>query len=408
MKPKVTVGVSGGIAAYKAVELVRALQNAGFDPHVAMTEAAQRFVTPLTFAAISGHKVMTTLWTGAEVPEAASSIEHIAEAQGTQALIVAPATASVIAKFAHGIADDFLTTLYLALPAETPVIVAPAMNVEMWNHPAVRANVAILRERGVHVVEPEPGYLACGMTGGGRLADIATIVAAIRQPKRDLAGETVLVTAGGTREPIDAVRFLGNRSSGRMGYALAEAAAERGARVILVSAASLPAPEGVDLCPVTSASEMHRAVIDLLDAATVVLKAAAVADFRPVTQEAGKLAREGRRTLELEPTEDIVAEVVRRRQPGTLVVSFSAEMGEDLERAREKMQRKGVDAVVVNDISAPGIGFDSERNAGTLLIGEQAVALPEMSKRAMADRILDEVVRLRLAQAHLRQASHTA
>jgi phosphopantothenoylcysteine decarboxylase/phosphopantothenate--cysteine ligase len=398
----ITVGVCGGVAAYKAVELVRALQNAGFDPHVAMTAAAEEFVRPLTFAAISGHDVMTSLWTGGKVPgdSADSSIEHIEEAQTTGALVVAPATANTLGKMAQGLAEDFLTTLYLALPSRTPVIVAPAMNVAMWEHPAVQANVGILRDRGVIVIEPDAGYLACGMVGSGRLAEIPAIVAAVvsalTEPKHDLKHETVLVTAGGTREAIDAVRFLGNRSSGRMGYALAETAARRGARVMLISAATgLPVPAGVELCPVTTAAEMHRAVVELLPQATIVLKAAAVADYRPVEVESGKLARNGRRTLELEPTEDIAADIVRRRNSGTLVIAFSAEVGEGLERARDKMRRKGVDAMVVNDISAPGVGFDSVRNAGTMLVGDRAIALPEMSKLAMAERILDEVAGLR-------------
>jgi phosphopantothenoylcysteine decarboxylase/phosphopantothenate--cysteine ligase len=401
---KVTVGVCGGIAAYRAVELVRVLQDAGLDPHVVMTAAAEQFVTPLTFAAISGHTVITSLWSGAEVPEGASSgapakssIEHIEQAQTAHALVIVPATANILGKLAHGIADDFLTTMYLATTA--PVIIAPAMNVVMWQHPAVQANVAILKDRGVVFVEPGAGYLACGMEGSGRLAELPVIVAAVTsslEAKKDLAGETILVTAGGTREPLDEVRFLGNRSSGRMGYALAEVARRRGARVLLVSAATgLPVPAGVEFHPVTTAREMHAAVLAHLPATTLVLKTAAVADFRPVQPAPGKIAREAGLILELEPTEDIVEEVVRRKLSGTLVISFSAEVGEDLARARAKMLRKGVDAVLVNDIAAPGIGFDSDRNAGTLLVGDRAIPIPETTKLQMAERILDEAVALR-------------
>jgi len=403
---KVTVGVCGGIAAYRAVELVRALQQADLDPHVVMTEAAEQFVTPLTFAAISGHRVVTSLWTGPEVPEGtpASSIEHIEEAQTTAALIIVPATANILAKLANGIADDFLTTMYLATPA--PVIIAPAMNVVMWNHPAVQANVTALRSRGNTLVEPGAGYLACGMEGSGRLAELPQIVAAVEvalassDKPRDLELETVLITAGGTREPIDGVRFLGNRSSGRMGYALAEEALSRGARVILVSAATaLPVPTGVEFLPVSTAAEMRNAVLTALPRATLVLKAAAVADFRPAQVAPGKLQRTASLTLTLEPTEDIVAEVVARKSPGTLVIAFAAEIPEPgtnaTVRAREKMRRKGVDAIVVNDVSTPGLGFDSDQNAGAMLFADHEIDLPPMSKRHMAARILDQVATLR-------------
>jgi phosphopantothenoylcysteine decarboxylase/phosphopantothenate--cysteine ligase len=398
---KVTLGVCGGVAAYRAVELVRALQKAGFDPHVVMTASAKEFVTPLTFAAVSGHRVIETLWTGGEVPEGASSVEHIEEAQTTGALVIVPATANVLAKLAHGIADDFLTTMYLATPA--PVVIAPAMNVVMWEHPAVRANVKTLRERGIVIVEPGMGYLACGMQGGGRLADLPEIVGAVSRMvaarRWDLEGQTVLVTAGGTREPIDGVRFLGNRSSGRMGYALAEEALARGAKVILVTAAQgIAAPQGAEVIQVATAAEMREAVLEALPRATSVVKAAAVADFRVRQTVEGKLERAVGLTLELEPTEDIVTEVVRRKVPGTIVVAFAAEIpgetGNALARGRAKMLRKGVDAMVVNDVSVAGLGFDSERNAGTLLVGERQVELAPMSKREMAGRILDEVAQL--------------
>ncbi len=411
---KVTVGVCGGVAAYRAVELVRALQTAGFDPHVAMTAAAEQFVTPLTFAAISGHKVITSLWTGAEVPGGASSIEHIEEAQTTGALILVPATASMLGKLAHGIADDFLTTMYLATSA--PVVIAPAMNVVMWEHPAVQANVATLRRRGAIFVEPEPGYLACGMIGSGRLAALPEIVAAVesalKPASKDLELETVLITAGGTREPIDGVRFLGNRSSGRMGYALAEAALARGARVLLISApTALPAPAGAEFVPVSTAAEMRHAVLAALPRATLVLKAAAVADFRPAAPATGKLHRADGLTLTLEPTEDIVAEVVARRAPGTLVIAFAAEIPEPgtsaLVRGRDKLRRKGVDAIVVNDVSQEGIGFDSNENAGTFVTADREIELPRMSKLAISHRILDEASALR-SRVSQRQAAATA
>ena len=422
---KVLLGVGGGVAAYKAAELARLLQKGGVEVQVAMTRAAERFVTPLTFAALPGKPVYTSLWqpsgaggdggTGEGAREFA--IEHIAVAQAVDAVVVAPATADLLAKFAHGLADDFLSTLYLA--ATVPVIVAPAMNVNMWQHPATAANVQVLRERGVQFVEPDQGYLACGMTGAGRLAPVEDIGAAVLRvlawssvaaraatgdlaATKDLAGETVLVTAGGTREPIDPVRFLGNRSSGRMGYALADAAAARGARVILVTAAALPDPAGCTVVRVTTAAEMAAAVFVHLPKATMVIGAAAVADFRVHTVATSKLRRSGMLTLELEPTEDIVAEVVRRRRPATLVVAFAAETaGGNLSTlaaaAWAKLERKGVDAVVANDVSVKGLGFESERNAGLWVTRDRKVVLAEMSKRDMAAQVLDEVVALRAA-----------
>jgi phosphopantothenoylcysteine decarboxylase/phosphopantothenate--cysteine ligase len=317
---RVTVGVSGGIAAYKAAELVRALQHQALEVHVVMTEAAGKFIQPLTFAALTGHNVITGLWDdagGAGVYD--SSIEHISEAQWADALVVAPATANILAKFAHGIADDFLTTLYLA--TTSPVLVAPAMNVNMWEHPATQANLEILRQRGVRVIEPGTGELACGMVGTGRMAEpeaIADAVVNVLGRRRDLAGEVVLVTAGGTREALDPVRFLGNRSSGKMGYALAEAAHSRGAKVILISGPSaLHPPAHCDLVKITTADQMRIAVLERMAEATLIVKAAAVADYRPVTVSEQKLKRTGPMTLELAPTEDILAEVVRRRRPGS-------------------------------------------------------------------------------------------
>jgi phosphopantothenoylcysteine decarboxylase / phosphopantothenate---cysteine ligase len=398
---KVTVGVSGGVAAYKAAELVRALQRQALDVHVVMTEAAQQFVQPLTFASLTGHKVITSLWQGeSDESNLASAIEHIDAAQTTDTLIVAPATANVLAKFAQGIADDFLTTMYLATNA--PVIVAPAMNVNMWNHPATQANLALLEERGVRIVSPDSGYLACGMIGSGRLAENDAIVQAvlgILNHRNDLDGETVLITAGGTREAIDPVRFLGNRSSGKMGYALAEAAAKRGAKVILISApTALRPPVNTEIIPVVTTNEMRAAVLSRLDEATIVIKAAAVADYRPIIRAEQKLKRTGPLTLEFEPTEDILAEVVQRRHDGMLIIGFAAETENAIVHGRDKLLRKGADAIVLNDVSREGVGFDSDRNAVTFLTHQTAIDLPEMSKRELADRILEEVMMLRRPQ----------
>jgi len=396
---KVTVGVSGGIAAYKSAELVRELQKQALDVHVVMTAAAQRFIQPLTFAALTGHKVITGLWApeGSAEGDAASAIEHIEAAQTTDALVVAPATADILAKFAHGIADDFLTTMYLATTA--PVIVAPAMNVNMLEHAATQANLATLAERNVRIVAPVSGYLACGMVGAGRLAENAAIVEAVLSVldhRNDLAGETVLITAGGTREALDPVRFLGNRSSGKMGYALADAARRRGARVILVSApTALRAPANVEMAPVVTTEEMRNAVLSRLDEATIVVKAAAVADYRPRVQAGQKLRRSGPLTLELEPTEDILAAVVERRHTGMLVVGFAAETEDVLAHGRDKLLRKGADAIVLNDVSRAEVGFDSDRNAVTFLTRDRAIELPEMTKQELADHILDEILTLR-------------
>ena len=420
MRSKITVGVCGGIAAYKALDLVRALQQVNLDPHVVMTRAAEEFVRPLTFAALSGHKVITSLWPSAsddaldtQTDSFDSAIEHIAEAQTTQVLIVAPATADTLAKFAHGLADDFLSTLYLATTA--PVVLAPAMNVNMWNHPATQANIEILTRRGAIIVPPGSGYLACGMTGSGRLADtpalVAAVLLALEQPAdasqlvpaheitQDLLDETILITAGGTREPIDPVRFLGNRSSGKMGYALAAAAVARGARVLLVSApTALVPPDGVDLVSVTTAEEMRTAVLDRLAESTAVIGAAAVSDFRPTQVAADKLRRTGSLTLTLEPTPDILAEVALRRPASTLLIAFAAETdaASALDNGRAKLHRKGADAIVVNVVSRPGVGFDSDSNAATLLTPHEEIDLPCMAKSAMADRILDQLLPLRL------------
>jgi phosphopantothenoylcysteine decarboxylase / phosphopantothenate---cysteine ligase len=397
---RVTVGVSGGIAAYKAAELVRELQRNGAEVHVVMTEAACRFVQPLTFAALTGYKVITSLWDDRGTPDPdpeQNGIDHIAEAQWGDALIIAPATANILAKFAHGIADDFLSTMYLA--ATAPVLVAPAMNVNMWNHPATQANLEILRQRGVRVIEPGSGDLACGMVGAGRMAEpeeIAKVVLSVLNRRNDLAGETVLVTAGGTREALDPVRFIGNRSSGKMGYALAEAAQSRGAKVILVSGpTALHPPARCELVKVTTADEMRKAVLDRMQQSTLVIKAAAVADYRPVAVADQKLKRTGPLTLELTPTEDILAEVVRRRRPGQLIIGFAAETEHVMENGRAKLLKKGADAIVVNDVAGEGVGIDSDTNAATFLTPSTAVEMPVMPKRELADRILDEILTLR-------------
>jgi phosphopantothenoylcysteine decarboxylase/phosphopantothenate--cysteine ligase len=406
---KVMVGVSGGIAAYKAAEVVRALQKQALEVHVVMTEAALQFIQPLTFAALTGHKVITSLWPTPDGSDANqdASIEHIAEAQWADALVVAPATAGILAKFAHGMADDFLTTMYLAIDA--PVLVAPAMNVNMWEHPATQANLEILRQRGVKVIEPGSGELACGMVGPGRMAEpefIANAVLNALGRSHDLAGETVVITAGGTREALDPVRFLGNRSSGKMGYALAEAAQSRGAKVILISAPSaLYPPAHCELVKVTTADEMRNAVLARMKEATLVIKSAAVADYRPSIVADQKLKRTGPMTVEFLPTEDILAEVVRQRRPGQLIVGFAAETENSLENGRAKLLRKGVDAIVVNDVSREGVGFDSDLNGATFLTATTAQDLPEMSKRKLADRILDEVVALRRPQSMLVELS---
>ncbi len=397
---KVLVGVCGGVAAYKAAEVVRALQDRGAEVEAALTASAERFITPLTFNALTGKPVHTSLWAPDQSERADGPIEHIAVAQSIDVLLVAPATATTLARFAHGLADDFLSAVYLATQA--PVVLAPAMNVNMWQHPATQANVGLLQARGARLVAPEAGYLACGMTGGGRLAGIDSIVdatlAATSSPAQDLCDETVLITAGGTREAIDPVRFLGNRSSGRMGHALAAAARARGASVILVTASSLPVPQGCEVISVETAEEMGRAMDHSLPRASLLLAAAAVADFRPATPSPAKIRRAGRLTLELEPTPDLVAQAVAHRRPGTLVIAFAAETESLEDNARSKLLRKGADAIVANNVADTAIGFDSERNGGLLLTREDVYPLPVESKRAMADRIFDQVLVLREKQ----------
>lgn len=396
---KVALGVSGGIAAYKAAEIVRLLQDRGIRVQVIMTRAAQEFIRPLTFAALTGEKVITDLFSeGSEAPNVDSAVEHIAVAQSIDALLVAPATANTIASFAHGSATDFLTTLYVATSA--PVVIAPAMNVNMWNHPATQENIEILRRRGVRIVDPGSGYLACGMTGSGRLAENETIVAAAMEAlgaSQELAGETVLITAGPTREKIDPVRYLTNRSSGKMGYALAEGALRRGARVLLVSGPTAITPPGAaELTLVESAEEMRSAVLRLLPDATIVIKTAAVSDYRPRVTAEQKIKRSGEVSLELEPTEDILTEVSRAKT-SQLIVGFAAETENVLENARKKLATKSLDAIVVNDVSHEGVGFDSDRNAVTIITHGEVIEVPETTKWEVGQRVLDEIGRLRKA-----------
>jgi len=396
---RITLGVTGGVAAYKAAELVRRLQQDGFLVQVVMTRSAREFVTPLTFAALSGQKVITDLFaeTGGEA-NLESAIEHIAVAQRTDLLLVAPATADVIAKFARGIADDFLTTLHLASTA--PVVLAPAMNVNMWNHPATQENLEMLRARGVHIVQPDEGYLACGMTGPGRLAGQEAIVSVVHEAlkiRRDLEGETILVTAGPTCEDLDPVRFITNRSSGKMGHAVAEAAARRGAQVVLISGpTNLEAPAGVDRVNVRTALEMQQAVRQRFSSTTVGIFAAAVADYRPAEPLSQKIKRsKDSLTLRLEPNPDILATAAAEK--GTrLVVGFAAETDHVAENARKKLAAKNADLIVANDVTAEGAGFDLDTNVVTLFARDgRDLPLPKMTKREVAERILDEVVRLR-------------
>jgi phosphopantothenoylcysteine decarboxylase/phosphopantothenate--cysteine ligase len=393
----IALGVTGGIAAYKAAEILRLLQDRGFQVQVIMTRAAQEFVRPLTFAALSGRKVITEMFPAAGYEGSPdSAVEHIAVAEWADLLLVAPATADTLAKFAHGLADDFLSTLYLATKAR--VVVAPAMNVNMWQHPATQANLETLRGRGVRVVEPGSGYLACGMVGPGRLAENEAIIAAAAEAlsaQQDLAGETVLITAGPTREPIDPVRYISNRSSGKMGYALAEMALRRGARVLLVSGpTALQPPAGAEVVRVDTAAEMRHVVLARMGEATIVIKAAAVADYRPKQPASQKLKGKEPFQLDLEPTADIAAEAAACKHHQVLI-GFAAETENVLENARRKLIGKRLDAIVANDVSQPGIGMDSDRNAVTIITPTDVIEVPEASKREVAGRILDVARKLR-------------
>ena len=400
----VVLGVGGGIAAYKAAELARALMERGFTVEVVMTRAAEEFIRPLTFAALTGRKVHTHLFSAASAEDTLSSaIEHIRVAQENQLLVVAPATADLLAKFTHGLADDLLTTTYLAYTGI--VVLAPAMNTNMWNHAANRANMQVLRGRGHVVVEPGEGLLACGMIGPGRLADpdaIADAVVAVskvKKPRRDLEGETILITAGPTQEPIDGVRYLSNRSSGKMGYALAEEAVARGARVTLVSGpVNLAAPREVTLVPVRTALEMRQAVMDHLSEATIVVKAAAVADYHIPNPSHHKMKKTAARlSLDLEPTPDILAEIGAKKGD-QLLIGFAAETDNVVKEARRKLQQKNCDMVVGNLVSQAGTGFESEENEVVLVTRSgETIPVERASKRAIAGRIFDEALRLRLA-----------
>ena len=397
---RVALGVTGGIAAYKAAELLRALQERGVDVKVIMSPGACNFVTPLTFASLSGHKVITEMFgEGQEKPNVESAIEHIAVAQEIDALVIAPATANVIAKIAHGIADDFLTTLCLATKA--PILIAPAMNVIMWENAATQQNLETLRKRGVKILEPDAGYLACGMTGPGRLASVEMIAREIFETlnlRSDLEGETILVTAGPTEEEIDPVRYITNRSSGKMGYALAEASRKRGAKVILVSGLTrIEPPSGVILEPVRTGEEMAEATLRSLDNATTVLMAAAVVDFAPAQFEANKIKKQtGSLTVTFKPTRDILAEISRRRKNSQILVGFAAETENVLENAAKKLREKQLDLIVVNDVTQPGAGFDSDTNIVTLLFPDgRQKPLEKMQKLDVANHILDEVIELR-------------
>jgi len=397
---KIALGVTGGVAAYKAAELVRRLQQDKIDVQVVMTRSAREFITPLTFAALTGKKVITEMFGGndSSQPNLESAVEHIAVAQRIDLLLVAPASADILGKFAHGIAEDFLGTLYLATKA--PVIVAPAMNVNMWEHAATQENLATLRTHGVHVVEPDEGYLACGMVGSGRLAATETIARKVSEVlglRKDLVGQTVLITAGPTIEDLDPVRFLTNRSSGKMGYALAEAAMRRGAHTVLVSGpADLRVPEGVDWIPVRSTEQMRDAVREHFEEANIVVMAAAVADYRPAAASASKLKREGDGlTLALEPTPDILAEISREKG-SRFLVGFAAETDHVAENARGKMLRKGADIIVANDVTQEGAGFDTDTNIVTMFLRDgREISVPKMSKFDMANRIFDQVLAIR-------------
>ena len=394
------LGVSGGIGAYKAVEVARLLQKRGHRVQAVMTRTARRFVGPLTFEAITRERVITSQFE----PGMNAEIEHIALASDMNLLLVAPATANIIGKFANGIADDFLSALYLASTA--PVLMAPAMNTNMWNHPATAANIRMLAGRGVRFVEPGEGYLACGWVGKGRLAEPEVIVEAVERivnAKTTLAGKTVLVTAGPTLEDLDPVRFVGNRSSGRMGYAIAEEAARRGARVTLIAGpTAIPAPAVSEVVRVRSAAEMHAAVMAAAPSADVVVMAAAVADYAPAAGAATeKIEKGGPLTITLERTVDILAALGVSRGSATrpVLVGFAAQTGDPVPGARRKLQSKGVDLIVANDVSAPGAGFDVDTNEVTLVGRDGTEHLPLMPKGRVAAALLDRIEQLLSAPA---------
>jgi phosphopantothenoylcysteine decarboxylase/phosphopantothenate--cysteine ligase len=397
----VVLGVGGGIAAYKAAELARSLMRQGYTVNPVLTRSACEFITPLTFAALTGRKVITDLFGNRSADEIlASSVEHIQVAQENQVLVVAPATADLLAKFAHGLADDFLSTLYLAFAG--PVVLAPAMNTNMWNHPATVANMATLRARGHRIVGPDAGELACGTVGPGRLAELDQIVAAVNAAalnRDDLSGEVVLISAGPTQEPLDPVRYITNRSSGKMGYALAEAAAARGARVILVSGpVHIPVPPGVEIVDVRSAHEMRDAIVGRMDEASIIIKSAAVADYHVANVSPNKIKKTATRlSLDLDPTPDILAEVGARKGD-RLLIGFAAETNDMVAEARRKMQTKKADMVVGNFVNVAGTGFESDLNEVTLVMSTgETVPVARATKREIAHTIFDHALRLRLA-----------
>lgn len=389
----VVLGVTGSIAAYKAAELCSRFGKLGYEVYVVMTRAATAFVTPLTFETITGHPVAVELLSR-DIPH---EIEHISLARRADVFLVAPASANLLGKYANGVADDLLTTTLLATGA--PVVIAPAMNTQMYLHAAVQHNMETLRQRGVVFVEPASGRLACGEEGQGRLAEIDDIVSAVQSQlhAKDLDGLRMLVSAGPTHEAIDPVRFLSNHSSGKMGYAIAQAAALRGAQVTLVSGPThLPPPSGVALIPVTSAREMCEAMVSCFDACDIVIKAAAPADFAPVTQAEHKLKKTdmGEKTaIELERTPDILQQLSMRRAKQR-IIGFAAETRDVNSYARDKLQRKGLDMIVANDVTMQGAGFGCDTNIVTFITADGQEALPLMSKRDIAHKILDRALAL--------------
>ncbi len=416
-KFRIGLGVTGGIAAYKAVEVLRLLQKGGCEVSVAMTRHATEFVRPLTFKALTERHVIVDDYDPANL----DPIAHINFSQNIDLLLLVPATANIIAKFAYGLADDFLSSTYLASTA--PVMIAPAMNTTMWENLSVKRNVARLRKDGVHFAEPVAGELACKTVGTGKLEDVENIVAQAMRllslplgiagaalsstPKTlpatavsaDLSGERFLITVGGTREAIDPVRFISNHSSGKMGFAMAQAAAARGARVTVVAGVtSVAAPAGINVVEAMSASEMHAAVKKEMGRATIFVGTAAVADYTPVNEASGKIKKDGRdfMILELKKTPDILGEVARNRKNGMLVVGFAAETDDVISYARSKLKKKNLDLVVANDVTKKGAGFNTDTNIATIIKREgDDINLPLMSKREMADRVLDEIVKLR-------------
>lgn len=399
---KVALGVSGGIAAYKAIEVLRGLQRAGVEVRVAMTKRACEFVQPLTFRALSGSHVIVDDYAN-DNPD---PIAHITFSQSVDLLLVAPATANIIGKFANGIADDFLTSTYLA--SASPVLIAPAMNTRMWDHPATKRNVDRLKADRVVFVEPDNGDMACGTIGPGRLSEPDRIVSAaldlLRQSKtlKDLSGERLLITVGATREELDPVRFISNRSSGKMGFAIAECAARRGAEVTIVAGiTSANPPRDIKLVRALSAEEMAKVVDEHLDQTSIFIGAAAVADYRPSQRVDQKIKKsDSSLTLVLEPTRDILSETARNRRNGTLVIGFAAETENVIKNASLKLTSKSLDAIVANDVSRTDSGFESELNAVTILTRDNSgvMELPTMTKDLIADEILDVVVKLRKKQ----------